>query len=508
MQTSTGGNELRLRLAEVVRGHSQAKLARETGHTASNISRYLRGMRVPAEFCIALVEKLGVNPAWLLAGQGAMYLADVHTGGEGVRARDLLELVQAMAAVSRVKLGALAGRADRKMLRELSDAIAAHERIRAQVRDRTAPFFEQLLVQLKSALEARELDHAEFLRNAARQCARFCDDEGQLRLLDHFEAHLLSMRRRDEEALALQRRALGRYLVAEAPDELAMREINAHAGSLMRVGRIEHARRVARAAQETALDQSHTGDFQMLRLTEGMALMLLGRLREGSAIVFDAANRMGPAEGEYWSHELLTVEYFLGLRDLPAILAAHRRDLKEGRAARVVDTVAAVFSFVFFEENAALAREALDLYGHHAATAGRVTPVLRAYGEAMIASLRGESNARKLAREYLDSGHHAQRLSAQSIVDRFRAHVTGGALARLCGWKARATQDHAAAVKLLSELPASHQIPVLQLALHHKNALALGGRDAVLARQYFEDLHVRGYGCFARVLQTTAKRSD
>lgn len=497
MQTSTGGHALRLRLAEIARQHSQAKLARETGHTASNISRYLRGMRVPAEFCIALVEKLGVNPAWLLAGEGATYLSDIHTGGEGVRARDLLELVQAMAAVSRVKLGALSGRADRRVLRELNDAIGAHERIRAQVRDKTAPFFEQLLTQFKAALEARELDHAEFLRNAARQCARFCDDEGQLRLLDHFEAHLLSMRRRDEEALALQRRALGRYLVAEAPDELAMREINAHAGSLMRVGRLEHARRVARAAQETGLDQRDSGDFQMLRLTEGMALTLLGRLREGSAIVFDAANRMGPGDAEYWAHELLTVEYLLGLRDLPAILAAHRRDLKEGRTARVTETVAAVFTFVFFEENAAIAREALDLYGHHQATAGRVTPVLRAYGEAMLACLGGGTQGRKQARQYLESGHHAQRLGAQSTVDRFRARITGAALARLAGMKAAANENHDAASKLLHDLPATHQIPVLQLALYHKNALTRGGPEAKAAQRFFHDLREKGFGCFA-----------
>ncbi|MCG3183848.1 MAG: hypothetical protein ICCCNLDF_01957 [Planctomycetes bacterium] len=499
MQISTEEAGLRARLEQLVAEHSQARLARDTGVTPSNVSRYLAGMRVPAEFCMRLVEKLGVNPAWLLTGEGATYLADVDVAG-GVQARDMLELVRAMEAVARVRLGALSGKPDRKLLRELSDNIEAFEKLRAQLHLRTAGFLKDLLDQLHAAIEAREMPKADFLCNAARQAGRFCDDDLLLRRLDHYEAHLLSVQRKDESALKLQHKAIARYLALAEPDLMAMHEINAHAVYLLRVGRIEDARRTARAARELALDLEATPEFQLLRMSEGMALMLLGRLREGGPLVIDAANRLGPPELEYYAAELATAELFMGLSDPASKLAQHKQWLRDGREEAVGASVTAVISFCFWEGNPRVIRDALALYTGSAAVRGRVSPFLAEYAELYCGVLEGKGGG---VREFLKSEAHRARIEAESPVDRFRGHATACDLALAAGQEKLAREEWEATQALLQGLGRRYQIPVLQLGLHHRNGLELfekakgkAAEPATQARQFFQQQFKEGYACF------------
>lgn len=489
--------DLKTRLRQLVAEHSQAELARHTGVTPSNISRYLAGMRVPADFCIKLVSGLGVNPAWLLAGEGAVYLADV-AAGPGLAARDMLELVRAMDAVSRVKLGALSGKPDRKLLRELSDAISAHEKLRAKLHLQTVPFLRQLLDQLHQAIEAREMDKAQFLTSAARQAGRLCDDDEQARRLDHYEAHMLSVQRKDESALKLQHRAIARYLALAEPDVMAMHEINAHAVYLIRVGRIEDARRTVRASRELALDLEHLPDYQLLRCTEGMAMLLLGSPREGGALIIDVANRLGPSELQYFAAELASAELFLGLRDAPAKVAEHRQWLKDGNAAAVTASVTAVLSFCFWEADPAVIRAAMSMYTGHEATRGVVSAFLAEYAALLCDLLDGRKSVARV-KTFLKSAPHSQRVNAESPVDRFRGHATACELARLAGENRLAREEYDATEALHAGLGKRYQIPMLQQGLHHKNALALfreGSQQHNRARQFFSHQFKQGYAPF------------
>ena len=99
MPEANRGESLRARLQQLALTHSQAELARKTGFPPANVHRFLKGGKVPTDFCEALVREFGVNPAWLLAGEGTAYLADVTAGTERM-AGNLLELVEAMSAVS------------------------------------------------------------------------------------------------------------------------------------------------------------------------------------------------------------------------------------------------------------------------------------------------------------------------------------------------------------------------------------------------------------------------
>ncbi len=492
------GNEpLRARVKQLVAEHTQAKVARETESTPSTISRYLAGMKIPAEFCARLVAKLGVNPAWLLSGEGAIYLADVKAATVG-HSRDMLELVQAMSAIGKAKLGALMGRTDRKTLRELGDAMGAFERIREQLSEKTRGFLTGILDQLRKAIEARDVAQAEYLCTVARQASRFCHDELLHRALDHYESDLRSSQRKDESALQLQRTSIMRYLVVEEPTELALSEIRSHVNYLLRTGRLEQALRTAKAALALAEGQRHEDDYMFhlhaLRVTEGMLHVLLGRVREGAAMSFAAANLMGPENEPYFHTDVILCEMFLGLRDVASILAEHEAKLKLGRIDTVVAGAGTLMSMAFLMEDPDTIRHASDFYAGNALLKGRISNVLPAFANAFCAMAQGK-RAESTLRDYLVSDAHKSRLGSESPVDHFRAHVTACQLARVGGLRKQALAEFEATDELLTKLPRQFQIPVLQLAVHRRNALKLfTGGKAELGRNWLEQRVRDGFG--------------
>src|SRR5262245_48664134 len=110
MQTGKADDdaEVRARLRELAEKTKQAEIAAKTGVNAANVSRYLKDNRIPASFCSALVRGMGVNPAWLMVGEGSAMLSDV-TDGTGRMAGNVLQLVEAMNSVTKLRLGSLAG---------------------------------------------------------------------------------------------------------------------------------------------------------------------------------------------------------------------------------------------------------------------------------------------------------------------------------------------------------------------------------------------------------------
>jgi len=182
---------LRTRRLLVAERDPHAGIARRTGESTANVSRYLRSNRIPATFTAAVVSQLVVNPAWLLTGEGTPWLADV-SAAQGDMARGLLEMVQSMAAVSRVRLGALAGRADAKALRELDDALRGYERIRDRLDKQTAQVFGELLDSLQRELASRNEPASRHSMKSVEQIGRLCHDPvlqmRKLRLEARFQA--------------------------------------------------------------------------------------------------------------------------------------------------------------------------------------------------------------------------------------------------------------------------------------------------------------------------------
>lgn len=202
---------LRQRLNQFAGRITRAEIARKTGTSVMNVSRYLSGTRVPAAFCMALVREFGINPNWLMAGEGAPFLSDL-AGEHGHMAGNLLELVEAMSAVSRMKLGSLAGRDHMLLLRQLNDALGTYERLRGKLNEQGRGIMVDVLREFSGALDRMDMTRATALRKAAEQVARLCDDEalsGQLLTLQGHHSYLAG---RLEESLALMRRRFGQAL--------------------------------------------------------------------------------------------------------------------------------------------------------------------------------------------------------------------------------------------------------------------------------------------------------
>ncbi|MCL4729100.1 MAG: helix-turn-helix domain containing protein, partial [Planctomycetes bacterium] len=137
-------NALAERLRVILRDRSQAEVARRTGNTGASVNRWLAKTRVPADFLQALVREFGVNPVWLLTGKGAVYSADIAVTGEQL-AGNLLELVEAMETVARMRLGAVSGKTGGRVLRELAEASRRYEQLRENLHRHSKPVLERVL---------------------------------------------------------------------------------------------------------------------------------------------------------------------------------------------------------------------------------------------------------------------------------------------------------------------------------------------------------------------------
>ncbi len=308
---------LRTRVARVIHDHGQAKVARRTGVPQSSVSRYAKDRRIPAAFCSELVRHFGVNPAWLLAGEGEAYLTDI-TGATARTAGELLELVQAMERVSRLKLGSLAGRGHASVLRELNAQLQRYEHIRSKLNARTRPIFARIIKELEATLEEGRLDLGDHLARAAGQIARLCDDP-QLHIeLEQSRAYLAFERGHLDEALERQRQVFGRHIVGGlAETELDRQKEHNMVMTLARVGRYAEAYRVARALH--ALHSHRDDAFRALYVAaEGITQL---EIPQDGANALRLMHEAWPHLGEWGviNRAVLTNAHeWMGVESLPA----------------------------------------------------------------------------------------------------------------------------------------------------------------------------------------------
>ncbi|MCC6572311.1 MAG: helix-turn-helix domain-containing protein [Planctomycetes bacterium] len=167
--------EIRVRLAEVAQRYSQAEIARRLNLRRSTVSRYMRSNRIPAAFVADIAREFGVNTSWLVLGEGTPWIADVRSD-QATMGRGLIELVQAMGRISKLRLGALAGRQDAKNLRELSETLEVYERLREKLASQSRATYDKVLADWTAAMDNHEQAAATRLRQAAEQISRLCPD--------------------------------------------------------------------------------------------------------------------------------------------------------------------------------------------------------------------------------------------------------------------------------------------------------------------------------------------
>lgn len=285
-ETRDDDDLIRERLHKLLAERSQSEIARKTGSQVAAVNRYVHGARVPASFCSSLVRGLGVNPSWLLVGEGSPYLSDVpeQTAKLG---ENLLELVEAMSAVSRMLLGELTGKHHLKVLRELNDALLRHEQLRATLNERSRPVFERILSDFQKALDGLETDRADHLRKAADQLSRLCDDEtltrNYLRMCAYHEFQL----RHSQRFIQTQRKLFLRSI----SDSALFNDESCDEGrriviALIQMDRMDEARKMCQALLTLAGEEGrHWPSYARLETALGNLTADGGRLYEGVALI-------------------------------------------------------------------------------------------------------------------------------------------------------------------------------------------------------------------------------
>ncbi|MCB9893462.1 MAG: helix-turn-helix transcriptional regulator [Planctomycetes bacterium] len=472
------------RVAELAETHSQAELSRKTEFSRNNVSRYVNGTRMPLEFGAALVEGLGINPSWLLTGEGTPYLSDINAGTQKM-AGDLLALVDAMAAVNRMRLGSLTGKHHLGVLRELNETLKNYEELRGKLNAHSRKIFLKLIEDVRDALKRRDLNRAETLMQALDQVSRLTDDPFLRAQYEGAQSQFHHYNNDPEAALPHQRAVFASFLVHHSRfDDWMKPEAHNYVAVLEHNYRFVEARRVARAAVEMC-----DGEDPPMQHRAAVLDIELGDLQRG----LNDLRRLIPLVDERYGYNLQQSlargQVLEGSMTMPqAITFGGDLPAKWGRLAGTA---------------VALEREPdieLILKKGVGSTPERVNTedALAVHLSCLLEVLRdgGATPAQRLL------VHIENTKQKQDDVTRFREQCMVAQLFRLGNQRKQALKHLRLAVEILASLKVGITPPVEYRILHARNVLALIGpdeKDAELkawremATAFAKDFHGRGY---------------
>ncbi len=504
--TRVNDDQIRERLRQLVKTRSQSDLARKTGTLVSTVNRYLKSTKIPAEFCTAVINGLGVNPAWLMTGEGTPYLADVSAGTSEM-ATNLLELVEAMNQVAKMKLGALTGQHHLKVLRELNDALERYENLRGVLNRRTVTVFRELLDNLKKALQEMDAARAGEIRKAAQQVSRLCDDP-QLNVefdnLQEFYEHIFG----DQvKALELSRKVFVKSLAASdvtMDKEHAALAINLIV-SLHRADRAREARRICRATLALYEDVGRDwGRYKQMQALHAVLNIELGNLREGLRDLHDTYPVLPDQLKRSFSGKLVETMLLSGLTPLPYATA-----IGEDATSKAV----ALVRFAALMEDFEQLGRVVERYEGDDRTGLSDDSIWQVWAHGLAATKGEAKKARGEDGDPLtgfESAVNAERgRVAVRPTQEFAYAVAGSTLARAAGNDKAARKYHDDAQTRLDSLDPTVSPQMLALAQHWANALALfpenskaksAAASRAMALGFFREFFEKGDGSYARFL--------
>ena len=497
--------QIRERLRYLVRERSQSDLARKTGTLVSTVNRYLKSTKIPGEFLAAVIHGIGVNPAWLMVGEGTPYLADVGAGTSEM-ATDLLSMVEAMNQVARMKLGALTGKSHLKVLRELNDALAVYEQRREAINLQSRRVFRELLDDLKKALMEMNPARARELREAAAQVSRLCDDPEltvEFDNLQEFYEHIFGDQQR---ALELSRKvfvqSLGASEVALDKEHCAL-AINLVV-RLHQADRCHEARRICRATLALYEDKGHEwGRYRQLTALHGALNIELGEINEGLRQLHETYPSLPSQLKRTFSGKLVESLVFSGITDL---------NRAEAIGVESVSRSISLIRFAGLLGDRARLRRAAESLPQPEPGQPQQGAVYAAYGAALESAWSGDRGA---AGEFLKTVEEESERIAVRQAQRFAYVACATHVALEAGDEAEARRLFLEAQELLGGLDDAVTPQMIALALHWHNAqrVAPGKRDKTVLHELrqrafeFFSKHLRaGYGCF-RDFATAAPES-
>lgn len=491
-------DRIRDRLRLLVKTRSQSDLARKTGTLVSTVNRYLKTTKIPAEFCTAVIAGLGVNPSWLMTGEGTPFLDDV-SAGVSETAGDLLELVEAMNQVARMKLGALTGQHHLKVLRELNDALERYEELRAVLNRRTQSVFRELLDDFRKALKDLDAPKAASLRQAAAQVSRLCDDpelnvefDGLQELFEHVFGDQV-------KALALSRRVFVKSLAASdvtMDKEHAALAINLVA-SLHRADRAREARRICRAALALYEDVGREwGRYNQLMALHAVLNIELGNMRDGLRDLHDTYPVLPEQIQRSFAGKLVETMLLSGLTPLPYATA-----IGEDSPSKAV----ALLRFAALVDDAEQLRKLQNRY----ADARHLSGFWAVWARGLAGVQRRKGEEASPMQELEEALEAERRDMAVRPTQEFACAAAAARLALSLDNAAAARKWHADAQQRLDGLEPDVSPQMLALAQHWANALAIfpegskakgAATSRAMAKGFFREFFEKGYGSYARFL--------
>ncbi|MCB9893188.1 MAG: hypothetical protein H6839_01915 [Planctomycetes bacterium] len=310
---------VRERLNEVALRYPQAEIARRTSTPGSSVSRYLKGNRIPVSFVASVGREFGVNPAWLLFGEGAPWLSDV-AAEEGKTAAGLAELVQTMGRISKLKLGALAGKEHARNLRDLNDALESFEQVREQLARQSRSTYARVLDDWNKAITTQHRARATRLAKAAEQVGRLCPDPVLNRRHERLRGSYEYLAGNIHRALVHRRRAFFQAVSETGEiDEQALVEAFGVVVTLDAAGLVDDAIRFAEAALKLSPRAGEFGNYGRCIGAYGWVLVQAGRLRKGMGMLATALSLgLGPEARQNSVYGMAYALYLSGTIDLPA----------------------------------------------------------------------------------------------------------------------------------------------------------------------------------------------
>jgi transcriptional regulator with XRE-family HTH domain len=476
---------LAARLAQLAQHWPQAEIARRTGASRNNVSRYLRGTRVPLDFGTALVEGLGINPGWLHSGEGAATLEGV-SDATAQTAGDMLELVEAMSAVAQMRLGALAGRHHLRILRELNDALLRYEQLRERLNRQTAPVYRELLDHYERAVDDGDVDAAGSLQKALLQVRRLADDpELDARLLKLRAIHASEHGTPERGAKLMRQVFYGTLSQAGTVDEKALADASKTAQALLRIGRVREARAICGAALSIAHEMIVNGDaVWKLKCTRASTTFSLGDLAGALSEFSEGMAHMSEERRPRLYGKYVEMLVFGGFLDYQQAVK-----LWSGRFPMVM------LWFALWTEERQVLEHACKNWIH----ASAYPPDSLFAGYACM--LRDVLSGRKPNwLEFLDERMAPQMEKSEPGIEGPTLCVYSTQLARVAGDGKRGAAEFQQAVRKMKHL-APEFTPKLEVrATHHRNALEYGNKtQQQQARQFFQKHVQEGYRCFAQL---------
>ena len=246
MAQTSQDESLRQRLGELVNQFSHSEIARRTGLPRSSVGHYLQGRKIPASLCANLIDVFNLSPEWLMSGKGAMLRAEVK-GTTAHMASEMLDVVNAMNASLKMRLGAIQSDNKLKTLRALKEQLSVHGALLNQVRHQIDPVFSYFLDQLNAALKVRDLRAAARALEVLDDLADLLSDEETIAAYQSAKALFLGMSGRHAEAIPVMRKIFARQFAQGRNDEAFARQANNLIAALGGSGRYAEARVICNA---------------------------------------------------------------------------------------------------------------------------------------------------------------------------------------------------------------------------------------------------------------------